>query len=120
MIRLMVISFAVLASLGSGCNKEGKEENTPKSCIDSLKEQIQNLPPQTPPATIWQYTYNGSVVYLVPAPCCDRFNPLYNVDCEIICHPDGGITGKGDGKCNYFHSSATDKELLWKDTRSAE
>jgi hypothetical protein len=120
MIKFVVISFAVLTSLGSGCNKGGKEGSASKSCIDSLKEQILNLAPRIPAATIWQYTYNDSVVYLVPAPCCDQFNPLYNLECKVVCHPDGGITGKGDGKCNDFYRTANDKLLIWTDSRTAE
>ena len=31
-------------------------------------------------------------------------------------HPDGGFTGKGDGKIKDFET-ATDEKLLWADSR---
>ena len=38
-------------------------------------------------------------VYLFDAPCCDRFNPLYDGEGRFICSPTGGIAGAGDGRC---------------------
>jgi len=113
-----VLSFAVLTALASTCNKKESEKVETKDCLQKLKAQLIGQPPQNPPGAIWQYNYQGVIVYLVPAPCCDKFNPLYNLDCEVICYPEGGITGKGDGKCNDFHNGASDKKLVWKDTRS--
>ncbi len=120
MIKLVIISFAVLSTLASTCNSDSKKQEEELSCLDKLKAQILALPPQMPSAVIWEYTYNGATVYLVPAPCCDQFNPVYSTTCEVICHPDGGITGKGDGQCNDFHAIATGKKLAWKDSRAAK
>jgi len=120
MIKLGIVVFAVISSLASTCNKEKSDGTESKSCLESLKAQLLEQPPQLPASAIWEYTYNGAIVYLVPAPCCDQFNPLYNLECEVICHPDGGITGKGDGKCNDFRRMATGKKLVWKDSRSVK
>jgi len=120
MIKSAIISVVVVASLTATCSKEKAVEENSKSCFETLKEQLQNAPPQTPPGAIWEYSYNDSIVYLVPAPCCDQFNPIYNLECKVICHPDGGITGKGDGQCNDFHRKATGKKLLWADKRSVK
>lgn len=32
-------------------------------------------------------------------------------------HPDGGITGRGDGKFPYFDKERTNEKLLWEDKR---
>lgn len=42
---------------------------------------------------------DGQVFYLVNAPCCDRFNHLYDGDGRRICAPTGGFGGSGDGRC---------------------
>jgi len=73
---------------------------------------------QNPPATVYLFEYNGSAAFYFIAPCCDQLNPVYDANCVIICHPEGGITGKGDGKCADFFNIATGKEVLWKDTRN--
>jgi hypothetical protein len=32
----------------------------------------------------------------------------------MICSPTGGITGKGDGKCEDFSTKAKHIKLIWK------
>lgn len=78
---------------------------------DGLKE----IPPSSP-VQIDEYIYNGKAVYLFTAPCCDQFNVLYNDSCKKICSPSGGITGKGDGKCDDFSKTARHVKLIWKET----
>ena len=70
-----------------------------------------------PPRKIYSYLYKDSLVYYVTAPCCDFFSDLYNTNCELIAHPDGGITGKGDGRLSDFHALKTAEKLLWEDDR---
>jgi len=56
-------------------------------------------PARTAPSAVHEVTYRGAPAYLVTAPCCDQFNPLYDARGVVICHPSGGFTGRGDGKC---------------------
>jgi hypothetical protein len=39
--------------------------------------------------------------------------------CRVLCHPDGGITGGGDGRCADFAATRKDGELLWRHPESA-
>lgn len=77
-----------------------------------LKEEKQN-----PPRKIYSYTYRGNTVYYVTPPCCDFYSDLYNNACQLLGHPDGGITGKGDGKMTDFHTAKTNEKLIWEDKR---
>lgn len=52
------------------------------------------------------YRWQGDTVFLAIPPCCDRFSELYNHAGNLVCHPSGGITGKGDGKCPEFRTEA--------------
>src|SRR5436853_5982302 len=83
-----------------------------KGCIDSMIAQFKAEEKQNPPRKIYSYTYNGNTVYYVTPPCCDFFSDLYNDKCELIAHPDGGITGKGDGRATDFVASRTDEKLI--------
>ncbi|PCH88957.1 MAG: hypothetical protein COB88_02530 [Flavobacteriales bacterium] len=120
MLKVIAVFFAITASLAGGCEKKEPNKQESKSCLEKLRAQLESQPARIPAASIWQYTYHDSIVYLVAAPCCDQFNPLYDEDCKIICHPDGGITGKGDRRCTDFHSKATNKKLVWTDPRSGK
>ena len=51
------------------------------------------------------------------SPCCDQYNNLYDSDCNLICAPSGGYTGKGDQKCLDFFDKAKHVKLIWKDDR---
>jgi hypothetical protein len=87
------------------------------ACIQQRIDSIKKEPKWNPPAEVNEYTYNGKTVYLFSSPCCDFFNPVYGSDCNYICAPTGGFTGKGDGKCEDFNSTAKHVKLVWKDDR---
>lgn len=68
-------------------------------------------------ADIWQYEYRGEVVYYVPLGLAlgnDAFSQLHAEDGELICRPDGGFTGRGDGQCRDFVALAHQGELVWR------
>ena len=117
-MKFLISIIALITVLESNCRKSNNlSEDIPK-CIKIKIKELQNKPVQRPPASVWEFEYNGKKVYYIPADCCDRFNPLYDKKCNIICHPDGGITGKGDGKCLDF--SRKNEKLIWKDDRKHE
>ncbi|MBK9731894.1 MAG: hypothetical protein IPO83_11520 [Chitinophagaceae bacterium] len=86
-------------------------------CVQKLIKQYKSKPKQDPPTTIYEYEYKGAKVYYVTAPCCDQMSTLYDSKCNVICQPDGGITGTGDGKCPDFNKEKTNEVLIWKDER---
>ncbi len=77
---------------------------------DCLKADVIS---EEPPLEIWEWKYPGQTYYYIVSPCCDQFNLLLNQNCEVVCAPDGGITGKGDGNCPDL-SGDVSKRLLWK------
>jgi hypothetical protein len=100
---------------------DAKAGVTEKNGIDSIpacvrqiidagsKEEPANLPVQ-----VDEYLYKGEKVYLFTAPCCDQFDQVYDANCNKRCAPTGGITGKGDGACPDFATTATFTKLIWK------
>ncbi|MBE7171053.1 MAG: hypothetical protein INR73_10715 [Williamsia sp.] len=80
-------------------------------------EEIKKEPVWSPPAEINEYSYNGQTVYLITANCCDQFITLVNKQCQVLCAPSGGFTGRGDGACPDFAQKAKHLRLVWKDER---
>ncbi|MDO7850829.1 DUF6970 domain-containing protein [Hymenobacter convexus] len=72
---------------------------------------------RNPITRILRYDYEGRKVYYISAPCCDQFSNVYDTRGKLICQPDGGITGKGDGKCPDFEKRKTNEKLVWQDPR---
>lgn len=82
--------------------------------IDSIKrDHVWN-----PPAEIHEYENEGKKVYVISADCCDRFTTVVDSNCNYICAPSGGFTGRGDGKCRDFFTKAKHIRLVWKDERT--
>ncbi len=80
------------------------------SKLDSIRSNTTD----NQPTSVIQYSYRGAAVFYFSAGCCDQFNPVYNSDCEYLGSPDGGITGKGDGKLKDFFQEVTNYKVVWK------
>jgi hypothetical protein len=75
-------------------------------------------PPANPPVTVTAYRWRSDTVYCVPPSCCDVYGTAYDQRGTILCHPDGGITGDGDGRCPEFSSEAERLWVVWSDKRN--
>lgn len=113
-----ILSCLIILLL-TNCKSSEQQSVDPPSCINSKIESIKKEPSRNPPAEIWKWETNGNIYYYFNAPCCDQYNYLLNEACERVCAPDGGFTGKGDGKCPDFGTDIK-KTLVWKDARSTK
>jgi hypothetical protein len=80
-----------------------------KNKIDSFKVKEAHEKPQR----VIEYVYKGKKVYYVVMPCCDFYNEVYDANCNFLGAPDGGFTGKGDGKIPDFFAEAKNEKLVW-------
>jgi hypothetical protein len=99
----------------AGCFVPAGEDRPP--FVERLITEFEAGPKKNPPGSIWRYRYGDRVVYYVPPSCCDIPGQLYDSNGEFICAPDGGITGRGDGKCPDFFSVRADELRIWIDDR---
>jgi hypothetical protein len=114
-----LLCCAAMSILVAGCRAPAPPAGQNPPWLDTLIAEFQSEAVGNPPRSIYQYTYHGQTVYYVPAQCCDEFSTLYASDGSVLCAPDGGITGKGDGRCPDFLTTRTDEVLIWSDPRSA-
>lgn len=99
-------------------NNTGKEEVAAiPICIQVMIDSIKKETRYNPPAEVTEYNYNGKRVFLFTSDCCDNYNSLFDENCNYVCAPSGGFTGKGDMKCNDFTEKAKMVKLVWKDER---
>jgi hypothetical protein len=115
-MRLRLIALIVLFVLLAACAQATQSANP--AWVDELVEQFENDPVGNPPQSIWRYEYSGQTVYYVPQQCCDQFSTLYDAGGVVICAPDGGLTGQGDGRCRDFFEKRTGELLIWQDSRT--
>ncbi|MBI1221500.1 MAG: hypothetical protein GC180_02755 [Bacteroidetes bacterium] len=59
---------------------------------------------------ILRYTFKDQAYFLIPpsTTSADMYTVLYNENCEYICAPGGGISGKGSGICPDLNKAKVD------------
>jgi len=110
-----VIVFS--AALGcAACG--GSEASMPMpTWLQSKIDQFKASPPKNPPVQVYSCRYNNQDVYYITPYCCDVYGELYDSTGNLLCYPDGGISGTGDGRCSDFFQNRTGVVLVWKDNR---
>jgi hypothetical protein len=88
--------------------------------LRQLIKELASQPVTNPPASITAFTYRDQTVYFLPAHCCDYPSLLYDPEGAMLCSPDGGITGQGDGRCPDFLTARRDPRLIWTDPRGTK
>ena len=91
------------------------------SCKEPAPEFVHELiasPPFGSAHEIWRYRFNGETVYYIPQPY-DSPSVLYDSDGKVICSPDGGLRGDGDGRCPTFFKKRRGGRLIWKASEEA-
>lgn len=119
---LIFLVFPFLSASECGKKKNNSDADIQQSgitdsipaCVRQIIDSISKEGPTIAPMQIDEYLYKEKTVYLVIAPCCDNFNMLYNTLCQPLCAPSGGYTGRGDGKCADFSTTAKHIKLIWK------
>jgi hypothetical protein len=85
-------------------------------CIKAMVDKAASGPVEDRPRAVIEYTYKESTVYYVEPQCCgDAESTLFDAQCKVICAPDGGFTGRGDGKCPDFMAVAKQQRTIWRD-----
>ncbi len=116
MIKIILTLFLLLSILLAGCTQPSGSEVDP-GWVTRLVQTWEKAPVGNPPQSIWRYEYKSQTVYYEPPQCCDQYSTLYDLSGTVICAPDGGFTGRGDGKCPDFFEQRTNEKLIWQDSR---
>lgn len=117
MKKSIFLILMFLTFYANHCSHPSSADEYPE-WLEEFIIQFQNEPVRNPPQSIWQYEYGGKIVFYIPPQCCDQYSILYDSDGNIICFPDGGLSGYGDGRCPDFFSERKNEKLIWKDNRS--
>ena len=112
-----VAALLLHAGIALGCAGAPTAPDTSPSWLGAVIAQLQRAPVANPPAMVTRYRYNGQTVYFVPQRCCDVASVLYSATGSVMCHPDGGITGRGDGQCPDFFAQRSEEHIVWRDAR---
>ena len=108
-----LFALVVIIGLFSGC----KKLNLPVTVPDCVERDIKRFERQDGgfdnAVAVYQWLVDGKIYYYYASDCCDQFNYLYDEECNLVCAPDGGFGGNGDGNCPEFVGDITEV-LVWK------
>lgn len=114
-MKLFIILAACFLSLST--RKCSNKESAIPACIQRKIDSIRSEPKWNPPAEVYSYSYKNRIVYYFSSNCCDHYNTVVDENCNYVCAPSGGYTGRGDQLCPDFNSEAKKLKLIWKDDR---
>lgn len=111
---IKIITFiAVVFLFACSANKKAADSIELPACFKSKIDSMATNPNAGTPESITCYNYRGQIVYYMKAPCCDKYNIAFDSNCNVLGYPDGGITGKGDGKMPDFFKEVKDGKVVW-------
>jgi hypothetical protein len=112
--RVLLISLLLLTACTT---RNPLDPDQSPDWLVSLTHELEAQPVASPPAYIARYEYNAETVYYLAPGCCDIWSTLYRANGTIMCHPDGGLTGNGDGRCPEFFARRKNERIVWRDPR---
>ena len=116
-LGVLIPTFTVYYLLSHKKTPDYIPANNP-SWINNLIKNEESRPATSPPRSLSKCTYKNQIVYYLPSRCCDMPSIVYSGKGDVVCSPDGGLTGKGDGKCSDFFESKKNCVVIWKDSRT--
>jgi len=54
----------------------------------------------------------AAAMCVILAACCDIPSVLYDTAGTVVCAPDGGFIGRGDGRCPDFISQRSNEKVF--------
>lgn len=91
-------------------------EDLPDWLRSSLARVQQGAHPAAP-LYVAVYVFREDTTYYVPPTCCDVRSVLFDSSGHVVCRPDGGIMGRGDGRCPDFFALAERIRTVWSPFR---
>ena len=110
-VLFLLLVFPIIT--GNQCCNNKSTSNTGNSMPDCIKKMTTGDNAAGLPLQIDEFEYKGKKVFYVTEDCCDKFNTVYDENCNAICAPSGGLDGNGDRRCPDFDSSAKHIKKIW-------
>lgn len=66
------------------------------------------------PLQVDSYDWQGQIVLVSQPDCCDMFVEVRDAaTCDLLCAPEGGFSGTGDGNCPDFYDESEFLRTEW-------
>jgi hypothetical protein len=114
-VKAPVVGILFASVFSSGCAGNQPLPTSPEpQWLAALIFNLEHPPVSNPPSVIARYEFHDKLVYYVAPRCCDIRGVLYDSAGNILCEPDSGITGAGDGRCPDFFAQRRSERIVWR------
>ena len=113
-LKSSVILLLGVLMMACVCGEEVSGDTTPY-CIEQKIAAIEKEPVRSPAASVTMIITRSKTYFYIPPYCCDFYGELYDDECNLVCNPDGGIGGNGNGNCPDY--SIVEERVIWEDKR---
>ena len=86
--------------------------------VKDLVTKLKTEPVSNPPTFIQKCKLDSKITYYQSPKAGDQMSVLFDANGNVLCSPDGGITGKGDNKCPEYFQTRTECDYVWTDSRA--
>jgi hypothetical protein len=114
MSKPITITLFIAFLISCTTNKKVQGITEMPACLETKIKIMASDPNEGSPLSVARFTYKQQTVYYMVSPCCDKYNAVYDSVCNILGFPDGGFTGRGDGKMPDFRKEATGEKVIWE------
>ena len=113
----LLLGLLFMAACQSHGNPTSTESTAPiPAWLQQRLAEYERMDAAARPVAVRSWVDQGRTFYYIVAGCCDRFNEVYDQNGRYVCAPDGGYTGRGDGKCVGLNQRQS-MQSVWPQTR---
>jgi hypothetical protein len=104
----------VIALLAAGCEGGSKPTVDVPSWLQAEISRLGTEAAPNVPVVVTRSQYRGETVFYASPSVPDGLGVLFSAEGDVLCHPDGGLDGRGDGKCADFFAARANDTVLWR------
>ena len=114
-MKLTSSSILLIGAVMAACVCWEEPLDTVPICIEQKISELESEPVRSPAASVTMIITRSNTYFYIPPHCCDFYGELYDAQCNLVCNPDGGITGSGNGNCPDY--TVLEERVIWEDKR---
>jgi hypothetical protein len=107
----------VIALCAASCEGESQTSVDVPSWLQAEIARLDAEAAPNVPVVVTRSQYRGETVFYASPSLPDGLGVLFDAEGNVLCHPDGGLDGRGDGKCTDFFAARVNETVLWRAAR---
>jgi hypothetical protein len=114
MRQAVLFTPIVIALFAAGCDGESRIDRDAPNWLRAEIRRLRSEAAPNVPVVVTRSQYRGETVYYTSPGVPDGPGVLFDAEGKVLCSPDGGLDGRGDGRCADFFATRVNETILWR------